>query len=314
MKNLGYIAFAVLGLIWGTTFIFTKWAAEFISPAQIVLLRVLFGFVPILIYALCSGALKAWHWRYAHHFLVMAVLATALYYYAFAKGTTLLLSSVAGMLSGAIPLFTFVASFIFLRDEPMTKRMGAGVGLGFLGVLLIAQPWHSSGAGINLQGVLDMVIGSLSVGCSFVYARRFLSGLQISPVALCTYQIGLGLLIILALTDLHGIMNITNNARAMWGVSLGLGLLGTGVAYILYYTIVERLGAVVASSATYIPPVIAIAIGTLVVGEPLQPLHMLAIAAILGGVYLLQTGRRPTRQRAPASNGSGRHALEQPSD
>jgi drug/metabolite transporter (DMT)-like permease len=79
-----------------------------------------------------------------------------------------------------------------------------------------------------------------------------------------------------------------------------LGLSGTGVAYILYYFIVERLGAVVAASATYIPPVVALLIGIFVAGEPVHALDVVAIVAILGGVFVLQSGRRVLAPQAPA--------------
>lgn len=298
MKNIAYLAFAALGLIWGTTFIFTHWALATISPEQIVFLRVLFGFIPLLAYALLTGALRWRDLRQAHHFLVMSLLATALYYYAYAKGTSLLLTSVAGMLSGAIPLFTFVACYLFLRDEPLNARMTAGVATGFIGVLLIAKPWQA--AGIDLTGVLYMALGSLSVGGSFVYAKRFLTRLELSPLALCTYQIGFALVIISAFTDFNGIGRITEDTRAMVGVAVGLGLFGTGIAYILYYLIVQRLGAVVASSATYVPPIIAILIGTLFAHEPFDAGNLVAIVAILGGVYLLQSGRRQTAKATRA--------------
>ncbi|MEK1943793.1 MAG: DMT family transporter [Pseudomonas sp.] len=289
IKHIAYLAFALLGLIWGTNFIFTKWASLLISAEQIVLLRVLFGFVPLLVVALARGALRWSHLRHAHHFLVMALLATSLYYYAYAKGATLLLSSVAGMLSGAIPLFTFACAFVFLREEPLNRRTALGVLFGFAGVLLIARPWDA--AGLNIEGVLYMVAGSLCVGCSFVYAKRFLTGLAITPLALCTYQIGTALLLIALVTDLSGIERITTDTRAMLGLALGLGLLGTGVAYILYYFIVQRLGAVKASAVTYIPPVIALLIGVFLAHEPVKALDLVAVAAILGGVYILQTGR-----------------------
>jgi drug/metabolite transporter (DMT)-like permease len=145
-----------------------------------------------------------------------------------------------------------------------------------------------------------MMLGSLSIGCSFVYAKRFLTSLNISAVALCTYQIGLALLILLVVTDKSGMQHITDSPKAMLGVSLGLGLSGTGVAYILYYFIVERLGAVVAASATYIPPVIALLIGVFVAGEPVHALDVIAIAAILGGVFVLQSGRRVAAQQVRA--------------
>ena len=80
--GLAYSAFAALGLIWGTNFIFVKWEAAAINPAQIVLLRVLFGFLPLLVFALVTGALRWRDWRPAHHFLVMSLLATAFYYVA----------------------------------------------------------------------------------------------------------------------------------------------------------------------------------------------------------------------------------------
>jgi hypothetical protein len=139
MKQAAYIAFALLGLIWGTNFIFMKWAAAWITPTQIVFLRVLFGFLPILIFALVRRSLSWSHLRHSHHFLVMALLATVIYYYAFAKGTSLLLSSVAGMLSGAIPLFSFVTAWLFLRAEPLNRRTAFGIFLGFIGVILIAR-------------------------------------------------------------------------------------------------------------------------------------------------------------------------------
>jgi drug/metabolite transporter (DMT)-like permease len=104
--------------------------------------------------------------------------------------------------------------------------------------------------------VLYMLLGSASVGLSFVYAKKFLSDLDIPPVALTTYQIGLALLTMAIVTDLDGITAITEDRRATIGLVIGLGILGTGVAYILYYFIVDHLGAVTASSATYIPPVV----------------------------------------------------------
>ena len=282
-----YIAFSLLGLIWGSNFIFVKWAAVFIAPEQIVLLRITFGFIPLVVFALATRSL---HWRdlrHLHHFTVMALLATAIYYFAFAKGTVLLLSSVAGMLSGAIPLFTFATAWLFLRNEPINLRSVCGTLLGFAGVLLIARPWSGSGQ-VSLPGVLWMIAGSLSVGCSFVYARRFISPLGLSPLALTTYQIGLALLLLLATVDRHGITAIFADSRATLGLVLGLGLFGTGLAYILYYVLVARLGAIAASGVTYVPPLVALLIGFFSVGEPVRLLDVGAMVAILGGVALLQ--------------------------
>jgi drug/metabolite transporter (DMT)-like permease len=223
----------------------------------------------------------------------MSVLATSVYYLAFATGTSLLPSGIAGALSGAIPLFSFVSAAVLLRSERVTWLRLLGVLIGFAGVLLIGRPWESA-SGIDLAGVGWMVLGSASVGLSFVYAKRFLSDLDIPPVALTTYQLGLGLLTLLAITDLHGITAVTGDPRALVALVVGLGLLGTGLAYILYYFIVDRLGAITASGATYIPPVVALAIGWLLVGEPLTPVDGLAVALVLAGVVVLRLGAPPS--------------------
>lgn len=293
MKNTGYIAYIILGLIWGTPFIFTHWAAVHITPAQIVLLRVVSGFIPVLVFALATRVLKWWHLRHAHHFLAMAGLATALYYLAFAKGTILLLSSVAGMLSGAIPLFSCLCALVFLRSEPLNRRSIGGMALGFAGVLVIARPWETGLGTVDPFGVLYIVLGSLSLGASFVYARKFISPLGIAPAALCTYQMGLGAIALLVTVDMNGAGAIFNEPKAAIGLIVGLGAVGTGMAYILYYLIVQKLGAVTAASVTYIPPVVALFIGCALAGEPLHGIDVVATIAILAGVFTMQTGRQP---------------------
>ncbi|GHE02612.1 hypothetical conserved integral membrane protein [Allgaiera indica] len=295
MRSRAYIAFVVLGFVWGSNFIFMKWALALISPAQIVFLRVLFGFLPILGVAFYKGVLTRSHLRHAPHFLAMSVLATAFYYFAFAKGVSLLPSSIAGLLSGSIPLFTFLCAWVGLRKEPPTLMMAMGVAIGFAGILLIAQPWQA-GLGVSLIGTAWMLLGALSIGGSFVYARRFLSGLNIPPLALATYQTGFALILLAATTSFTGITHLFADPRASVGLVLGLGLLGTGLAYVLYYYIVAELGAVVASGATYIPPVVALAIGALA-GEQVTLSDGIAMTLILAGVAVLQAGRqRPAKK------------------
>ena len=229
---LAILAFWFLGIIWGSNFIFMKWSSESITPSQIVLLRVLFGFIPVAIYAGIAGSLKLSHIRYLGHFLAMTMLATVIYYYCFAKGTSLLLSGVAGAVSGAIPLFAFISGVLMLPDEKVTSFKIAGVVTGFIGVLIIANPFGSEVSSTNLEGVFYMAVGSLSLGFSFVYAKKYLTHLEIEPAALTTYQLGTGLLIILLITDYSGISNIHSDIRASIGLIVGLGLLGTGLAYI----------------------------------------------------------------------------------
>ncbi|HGU9769728.1 TPA: DMT family transporter [Morganella morganii] len=291
-------AFAFLGIIWGTNFIFMRQASEWISPVQIVFLRVLCGFVPIAVMAWMQKAVRREHLKYTGHFLVMALLATVIYYWAFASGTSLLLSGVSGVLSGAIPLFSFIVAAIFLRQEKITATRLCGLMLGFAGVILIAKPWQVSGESISLAGVGYMILGSLSVGISFVYAKKFLADKQIAPLALTTYQIGLALLILACITPFTGITAIAQDSTASLGLIIGLGLLGTGVAYLTYYYLILNLGAVVASSVTYIPPVVALIVGFLAANEQLGVTEIMSMVLIMSGVFLLQRpSRRPEAEK-----------------
>lgn len=311
-----HLAFLALGVIWGSNFLFMKWAAEWITPGQVTLLRVVAGFTPLAIYAACTGVLRREHWRHLHHFVVMALLATALYYLAFAYGSSVLLSSVAGMLSGAIPLFTFVAAALFLRNEPINARSISATLLGIIGIALIARPWQGLQAEVSLAGVAAMLGGALCVGLSFVYAKRFVMPLAIPSLALATYQTGIATLMLLAVIDLEGITALGNDSIALAGLIVGLGLLGTGVAYVLYYFIVGELGAIKASGVTYLPPVVAVIIGVLLVGEPIRGLDLLAMVIILCGVILLQSARQRNVTASPVSSASsgGRQTSPQPSE
>lgn len=297
---LPFVVFGLLGVIWGSNFIFMKWAADYFDANQIVFWRVFFGFVPIALYALLTGAMRLHHVRLIGHFFVMSLLATSLYFYGYAKGTSLLLSGIAGALSGAIPLFAFVMSLFFLPEEKASWRKILGIAIGFVGIVIIANPLGSNLAQTNLAGVFYMALGSLSVGSSFVYARKFLAHHPIAPVALATYQLGLALVSLAFFTDLSMPPAIWADNKTLLGLSIGLGLLGTGCAYIFYYYIVAKLGAVTASSATYIPPIVALAIGA-GLGEPLGWGSFIATGLIFLGVFLLKSAS------APASN---HHASE----
>ena len=287
-NQLPLIAFFSLGIIWGSNFIYMKLASQLITPMQIVLFRVLFGFLPIFIYSWKIGVLRWSDLKHIHHFFVMALLATVIYYYGFAKGTSLLLSGIAGAVSGAIPLFSFALAVIFLQEEKATRLKLLGIFIGCTGVFLIGRPSVADIATTNLEGVVYMVIGSLSVGASFVYAKKYVTPLGLPVASLTTYQLGFGLIILALLTDYKGIGNLWTAVHASIGLVIGLGVLGTGLAYIIYYYIVEKLGAVTASSVTYIPPIVALLIGYLLVNEPIEIADVGATILIFAGVILLK--------------------------
>ena len=303
-------AYATLGTVWGFNFVFMHMASQYISAEQTTLLRIAFGLVPVVVFALVKRAFAWRHLRHTHHFVVMSVLATGLYYYAYAAGTYRLDSGIAGALSGSIPLFAFLAAVLALRTEPFTVRKAAGLAIGALGVVVLARPW-AAGA-VDATGVLYMLLGSASLGASFAYARRFISPLGIPAAASATYQMVLAGASLTVVTDLDGIIAIMDDPLALAGVALGLGAVGTGLAFILYYITIARLGALTASTATYIPPVVAVIIGATFLREPVLPTTILAIVLILAAAGVIQMpfsgGRlRPggyVRKREPRTCGT----------
>jgi len=292
-----YAGLVVLGVIWGSNFIFMKWATVYISPAQTVFLRVLFGFLPLAIFAWHSKVITRTQLRYLPHFMVMSVLATSFYYYGFVAGTALLPSSIAGLLSGSIPIFTFLGALLFLPDERPSKRMACGVALCFVGIVLAARPWQGTN-GISIVGVLWLLAGSMSVGASFVYARRYLSPLQLPPLALATWQMGIAVVTLALLVSFEGIDAIAGDGKALWGTVLGLGVLGTGVAYMLYYFTIDKLGSVRAAGATYIAPIVAVIIAAFI-GEEITILELGALILITAGVVMIQFGKKKQTAMMP---------------
>ncbi|AFT90279.1 hypothetical protein BUPH_08482 (plasmid) [Paraburkholderia phenoliruptrix BR3459a] len=228
--------------------------------------------------------------RYLPQFTGMAVIATAFYYFAIVKGTALLPSGVAGVLGGSIPSFTAISSIIFLRTEKPNTVMAAGVVLGFAGITLISRPWDGADSPINISGVGWMLSASMALGSSHVYARRFLSPYNLPSLALATWQMGIALVILSALTPFAGLSALLHDWRAALGVVMGLGVLGTGTAFVIYYFLLQELGAVAASGSTYITPTVALLIGT-VAGEKVGLTEFGAIALILLSIATLQLGR-----------------------
>ena len=264
-----------------------KLASDLVTPLQIVLIRVIFGFIPIAIFAFVKGALQLSHLRYIGHLFILSLIGTVAYYYGFVKGTSLLYSGVVGALSGLTPIFSYILALMLITDEKASAGKILGVAMGFFGVVLIARPFGADISATNITGVFYTLVGSFSVGTSFVYVKKYVLPLNIPASALITYQLGISILILLLITDLNNISSIWSDGYVAMGLIVGLGVLGTGVAYILYYFIIEKLGAVAASSVAYIPPVVALAIGVIFVGEKIVFWEYLGTALILGGVILI---------------------------
>src|SRR5260370_22521823 len=138
----------------------------------------------------------------------------------------------------------------------------------------------------------SMLRKTVSVAPCFCLGAEIHHPAEAPGMALTTYQIGLAMIFLFLVISLHGIGVVFNDTRAWIGLVVGLGLCGTGLAYVIYYYIVEELGAVAAAGVTYIAPVVALVIGVFLAGDKIQPLAYLAMVLILSGVALLQYGSR----------------------
>ena len=290
MRFLPQVLFWTLGVIWGSSFIYMKLAANLISPLQIVLVRIAFGLLPIAAYALLTGALKVSHLRHIGHLFLLSLIGTVAYYYGFARAASLLDSAIVGALSGLTPIFAYLLALLLRADETAKRLKILGIAIGFLGVLLIARPSAAGYQAADFEGVLYALLGSASIGASFVYVKRYVLPLEIPASALITYQLAIGLLLLLPLVDLRGIAHLASDIYVATGLVVGLGLLGTGVAFILYYYIIDRLGGVAAATVAYIPPLVALAIGVILAGEQVEAIEYAGAALILFGLALVNRG------------------------
>lgn len=298
-----YLAFLLVGVFSGSNFIYIKWASPLLSSGQIVLLRVFFGFMPLAILAWRRSLIKLSQIRHLHHFFVMAVTAMCFSYFANAKGTALIPSGSAGVLSGSVPLFASVASCLFLPKERMTLLMVVGVVIGIGSNVLIARPWSSStvGSPVDPVGAAWVLSSSMVYGLAYVYARKFISTKDTPALAIVTWQMGIALVILLCVTDTSGIGRIGQNWRAALGLSIGLGLLGTGMTFVLYYLVLEKLGAVTAAGAGYLVPAVALVVGWFA-GEQIGAPELVAVGMTFCSVVMVEVGRRQSLREKAAIN------------
>lgn len=288
-RHLPLLAFCLLGFIWGTNFLFMKEAVAIISPLQVVLLRVIFGSLPILVFAFLKRALSLRDFRSSHHFIAMALFANVLPYYFFVKGTQLLASGIAGVISGTIPLMTAVIVVFTLPEERLNWRKTIGLVFGFSGVVLVAN-LSSGSQSSQWLGALYIVMGAVSYSIAMVYAKKFVGPLKMSSLQLASYQTLFSSFMLAAVTPYSGIEAIFSEPKPLLGLIIGLGLFGTGCAFVMYYYIIERLGAITASSVYYIPPLVALLIGATVRGEVITFMQACGTITIIAGIYLARSG------------------------
>jgi drug/metabolite transporter (DMT)-like permease len=285
----------LLAAIWGASYLFIKVAVEDIEPAPMMAVRSL-GAAAILAAYLwfTMGSRRAVHevtrnWRPA---LVLGALNAAIPFWLVAWGEKHIDSSVAGIAQSTVPIFTFLLATRFLPHEHVGAARIAGVGLGFLGVAVLAG-LHPSGGWWGVAGTLAIVLSSLAYASSGIYGQ-----LRVQSVAgpvLATGSMLAGGVFLLPLA----IAQFPTHAPDIEAVAsvLALTILGTAFAQLILFRILRLYGSRKLSLVTYLMPGFAVVYGAAFLDEAISGAALVGLALILGGVALA-SGARLLRARA----------------
>ena len=160
--------------------------------------------------------------------------------------------------------------------------------------MLIFSPWHSA-TGVTSAGGLECLGASVSYAISYIYMDKFLARRGLSPIALSACQLLAAALLLALALPVSGARAPHIGAASLAGLAI-LGVLGTGIAYVLNYQIIAGEGATVASTVTYLLPVVAIVLGVLVLGETVTAAALAGIALVLAGVALTRRQKSGCRR------------------
>jgi drug/metabolite transporter (DMT)-like permease len=288
-----WLVFLALGAMWGSSYLFIKIGIETVTPLTLVALRLGVGTLLLAgVVALAGERLPRGPRTYLH-LTVMAVLNIVVPFSLITWAELSMASSLAAILTAAVPLFAVIIAASVLRDEPVTPMGVAGLGVGFVGVIVLTGPAAFSSGGSALA-VLALLGAAASYACATVYARRNLAAMRPTVPAFLQVAIAFVLSGALALS-LEAPLAMELTGPAVLSV-LWLGLLGSGVAYLAYFRLIRSWGATRTAAVAYILPVVGISLGALVADETIDLRVVAGTALIVGGVALLNT-RLPRRQR-----------------
>ncbi|MFA9430611.1 DMT family transporter [Egicoccus sp. AB-alg2] len=274
-----------LGGMWGLSFLFIELALRGLGPIWIVAGRTLVGTLVLLGALLVRrqrlpGSLRLWG-----HVAVLGVLSNAVPWAAVAAAQRAIPSGLAALLMALVPSSTFVVAAT-LRMERVTVARVAGLVLALSGVAIIVVPDLGDRGRVTAIGTV--VVATLLYAGGAVYAKRFVSGAA-APLVVATGQVATAFLAAVPMALV--LDGVPTTAALRWdviGAVTALGVLGTGLAYLVFYMLIARVGATNTTLVTYLIPLVAVVAGALVLGERLGAGEWLGGAAIGLGIWLAQ--------------------------
>jgi drug/metabolite transporter (DMT)-like permease len=283
--------FLALSAIWGSSYLFIKLALDDgVSPWAIVSARTALAALVLLPLAVHLGVLGGLRGR-GGQIAVLGVVQAAVPLSLIALGEERIASSLTGILVSTAPIFTFLLAFALQGAERASAASLAGVGIGIVGVAMLL--------GVDAGGGSDALVGGLMViGAAFGYAvaawylKRNLGGME--PVATVAGTQVVAALATLPLGLLHAPDSVPGaGAIASIGV---LGIVCTGIAFVLFHSLVATDGPATASLVGYVAPVFSVSYGVALLDESFTAFTALGLVLILGGSWLAAGGELPARR------------------
>ncbi len=310
MKLKEWGAFVLLASIWGSSFYWIKIALEEIGPFMLVGLRLAFGVAGLLILMAVTRSRFPRDRRLLLAFFFASIVQTALPFVLISWGETEIDSGVASILNGTVPLFTIVIAHFWLHDEKISLSRVVGLIVGFAGVVLLMSrdvgPQGLRGDLLGFLGQLAVLIAAASYAIGITFARKHLQGQ--SPIVQST--------LVLLMADALVWLITLGTAPTPWAVEsplivpqqpitwfalAWLGLLGSCIAYILYFYLINSWGATRASVVTYVLPVIGLLLGILFLDEAVDWRLVAGSVLVFAGIAVVNARMfRRTKTAVPS--------------
>lgn len=292
-----WLLFVLLGFFWGSSYLFIKIGVDAgLQPFTLVSLRLLIGLALLAVVVAVAREALPREPRMYGHLAVMGFFSVALPFSLITWAEQHVDSSLAAVLTGAVPIFTIPIAALLLADERVTTNRLLGVLFGLVGVAVVVGFDPASLMGGALLPELALIGAAASYALGGVYARRMVHGLRPMIPALLQVAFALVMVAIPALA-LERPWASSFTVEALVAVAW-LGLLGSGLAYLVFFRLLGRWGATRTTLVAYLLPIWGIVLGALVLSEPIDARLVAGTALVIGGIGLVN------RRRARASTSS----------
>jgi drug/metabolite transporter (DMT)-like permease len=290
-STLDWFLFILLGFLWGSSYLFIKIGVEAgFLPFTLVASRLLLGMVLLASVVMIAREALPTSLRTYGHLFVMAIFSVALPFSLITWAEQSTDSTLAAILNASVPLFVILIAAAVLIDESITSNRVVGLVIGFIGVAILVGFDPGVLAGTDLVAALALIGSSASYAVGAVYARRFVHGLRPMIPALVQVTFAFLLTFFLALIFEQPI-TIPGRFDAILA-AVWLGLLGSGTAYLVFFRLLGRWGATRTSLVAYLLPVFGIALGALVLKEPIDGRIIGGTAMVIAGIALVNARGR----------------------